>query len=65
MIHDASLGHGNVDHILIGPPGVFTIETKSHPGPIRVARVHGATLEPGARPERGASAGHGPATPSR
>jgi len=44
VIHDASLGHGNVDHILIGSPGVFTIETKSHPGPIRVGRVHGATL---------------------
>jgi Nuclease-related domain len=44
VIHDASLGKGNVDHILIGPPGVFTIETKSHPGPVRVARLHGATL---------------------
>jgi len=44
VIHDASLGRGNVDHILIGAPGVFTIETKSHPGPIRVARLHGATL---------------------
>jgi len=44
VIHDASFGHGNVDHILIGPPGVFTVETKSHPGPIRVGRVHGATL---------------------
>jgi hypothetical protein len=44
VIHDASLGRGNVDHILIGPPGVFTVETKSHPGPVRVARVHGATL---------------------
>jgi hypothetical protein len=44
VIHDASLGHGNVDHILVGPAGVFTIETKSHPGPIRVGRVHGATL---------------------
>jgi hypothetical protein len=43
-IHDASLGHGNVDHILIGPAGVFTVETKSHPGPVRVARIHGATL---------------------
>ena len=53
MIHDASLGRGNVDHILIGPAGVFTIETKSHPGPVRVSRVHGATLEPGA----GAGAG--------
>jgi len=43
-IHDASLGNGNVDHILIGPAGVFTVETKSNPGPVRVARVHGATL---------------------
>ncbi len=43
VIHDASLGRGNVDHILIGAPGVFTIETKSHPGPVRVARVHGET----------------------
>ncbi len=44
VIHDASLGRGNVDHILIGPAGLFTIETKSHPGPVRVGRVHGATL---------------------
>jgi hypothetical protein len=44
VIHDASLGRGNVDHIAIGPPGVFTIETKSHPGPVRAGRVHGATL---------------------
>jgi hypothetical protein len=44
VIHDASLGHGNVDHILIGPAGVFTVETKSHPGPVRVGRVHGAIL---------------------
>lgn len=44
VIHDASLGNGNVDHILIGGAGVFTVETKSNPGPVRVARVHGATL---------------------
>jgi hypothetical protein len=44
VIHDASLGRGNVDHILIGPPGVLTVETKSHPGPVRVSRLHGATL---------------------
>ena len=44
VIHDASLGRGNVDHILIGPAGVFTIETKSHPGPVRVGRMHGRTL---------------------
>jgi hypothetical protein len=44
VIHDASLGRGNVDHILIGPAGVFTVETKSHGGPIRVGRLHGAVL---------------------
>lgn len=43
-IHDASLGRGNVDHILIGPAGVFTVETKSHPGPVKVSRIHGATF---------------------
>ena len=44
IVHDVSLGRGNVDHIAIGPPGLFTIETKSHPGPVRVGRVHGGTL---------------------
>jgi|GEM_PF-396418 len=44
VIHDASLGRGNVDHILIGPAGVFTLETKSHAGPVRVGRMHGATF---------------------
>jgi hypothetical protein len=43
-IHDVSLGRGNVDHVLIGPGGVFTVETKSHPGPVRVGRVHGSAL---------------------
>jgi nuclease-like protein len=44
VIHDASLGRGNIDHVLIGRAGVFTVETKSHPGPVRVGRVHGETL---------------------
>ena len=44
VIHDASFGKGNIDHILLGPAGVFTIETKSHPGPVKVGRLHGATL---------------------
>src|SRR5437763_6573546 len=39
VIHDASMGRGNVDHILIGPTGVFTVETKSHPGPVGVSGV--------------------------
>jgi hypothetical protein len=45
VIHDVSLGRGNVDHVLIGPGGVFTVETKSHPGPVQVGRVHGSVLE--------------------
>lgn len=44
VIHDVTLDHGNVDHIAIGPAGLFTIETKSHPGPVRVGRIHGATF---------------------
>jgi hypothetical protein len=45
VVHDVSVGHGNIDHIVLGPPGVFTVETKSHPGPVRVSRVHGAALD--------------------
>jgi Nuclease-related domain len=44
VVHDANMGRGNVDHILIGPGGVFTVETKSNPGPVRVGRVHGSVL---------------------
>lgn len=44
VIHDASFGHGNIDHIALGPGGLFTIETKSHPGPVRVRAIHGAIL---------------------
>jgi hypothetical protein len=44
VLHDVSLGRGNVDHILIGPAGVFSVETKSHPGPVRVGRLHGGML---------------------
>ncbi len=38
-LHDISLGRGNVDHVLIGPGGIFTIETKSHRGKIGVDRI--------------------------
>jgi hypothetical protein len=44
VIHDARLHHGNIDHIALGPGGLFTIETKSHPGPVHLQRIHGATL---------------------
>ncbi|MGA8746443.1 MAG: nuclease-related domain-containing protein [Solirubrobacterales bacterium] len=38
-IHDISLGRGNVDHVVVGPGGIFTIETKSHRGRISVDRL--------------------------
>jgi hypothetical protein len=38
-LHDISLGRGNVDHVLVGPGGIFTIETKSHPGRIGIDRI--------------------------
>jgi Holliday junction resolvase len=44
VIHDASFGHGNVDHIALGAAGVFTIETKSRQGDVRVRTIHGAIL---------------------
>jgi hypothetical protein len=44
VIHDALIGYGNIDHIVIGSAGVFTIETKSRRGNVRVHDIHGATL---------------------
>jgi hypothetical protein len=43
-IHGAYLGRGDIDHILIGPGGIFTIETKSHQGRIAVANINPAFL---------------------
>ncbi len=39
-LHGVYLGHGDIDHVLVGPGGVFTVETKSHRGRIPVERVH-------------------------
>jgi hypothetical protein len=38
-LHGISLGRGDVDHVLVGPGGIFTIETKSHPGRIPIDRI--------------------------
>jgi hypothetical protein len=38
-LHDVDTGHGNIDHVVIGPGGLFTIETKSHRGRISVDRI--------------------------
>jgi len=34
VIHDVAFGRGNIDHVLVGPGGIITVETKSHPGKI-------------------------------
>jgi hypothetical protein len=44
VLHDASFGHGNVDHIALGAAGLFTLETKSRQGEVRVRAIHGAVL---------------------
>jgi hypothetical protein len=44
IVHDASFGRGNIDHIAIGVGGIFTVETKSHPGPVRIERLHGGVI---------------------
>lgn len=32
VIHDVSFGRGNIDHVVVGPGGLFTVETKSRRG---------------------------------
>jgi Nuclease-related domain len=39
VLHDVTFGRGNIDHIAIGPGGVFTVETKSHGGKIPVDQL--------------------------
>lgn len=34
IIHDFDTGRGNIDHILVGPKGIFTLEVKSHRGEV-------------------------------
>ena len=55
VFHDIPTGDANIDHVLIGPPGVFTIETKTLTKPQRgqckitieggVIRANGQTLD--------------------
>ncbi len=44
-LHDVHLGRGNVDHILLGPAGLFTIETKSHRGRVRTSSIEPRMLK--------------------
>ena len=36
LIDDVAIERGNVDHVIVGPTGVFAIETKNHPGRLEV-----------------------------
>lgn len=38
VFNDIDIRHGNIDHALIGPPGVFVLDTKSLGGRVRVTR---------------------------
>jgi hypothetical protein len=44
-LHDVQLGRGNIDHVLVGPAGIFTIETKSHRGRLRAAAIDARMLK--------------------
>src|SRR5687768_1146565 len=35
VVHDVDIGRGNVDHVVIGPAGVFAIETKNRRGRVK------------------------------
>ena len=39
VLHGVWLGHGDIDHVLVGPGGTFTIETKANGGHIPVADI--------------------------
>lgn len=40
VLHDLNSGKGNVDHLLIGEKGIFTIETKTITKPRNLAEIH-------------------------
>lgn len=36
VFHDFAVGGYHVDHVVVGPPGIFSVETKSWRGPVTV-----------------------------
>ena len=44
-LHDVQLDHGNIDHVLVGPAGIFTIETKSHRGRLHAGAIDARMLK--------------------
>jgi hypothetical protein len=45
VYHDLATGRGNIDHVIIGPAGVFTVETKSQAGRIAADRIQETWLK--------------------
>ena len=39
VIHDVSFGRGNMDHIVVGPGVIYTVETKSRKGRLSLDRL--------------------------
>ncbi len=37
LFNDIDTGHGNIDHVLVGPPGVFLLKSKRLAGKVRVS----------------------------
>lgn len=44
-LHDVQTGRGNIDHVVVGPGGLLTVETKSYRGRLNVANVDQAWLK--------------------
>jgi hypothetical protein len=45
VTHDVCLGRGNIDHVLVGPAGIYAVETKSQRGDIPVDRLNPRMLK--------------------
>lgn len=43
-LHDVSCGRGNIDHVVVGPGGILTIETKSRKGRLEADQLDPAWL---------------------
>src|SRR4029077_1101345 len=46
VIHDVSFGRGNIDHVIVGPGGIYTVETKSRRAAALVDDLDPETLSP-------------------
>lgn len=44
-LHGVSFGMGPIDHVLVGPRGIATVETRRRWGPVNVARLDERLLE--------------------